>query len=350
MAHDIDKEKVRAGRLEKLRFWRFACAAESPVVTTYNSAPGVPPLLFYHGDWDNGGLYLPRFAAELAYPLVSIAPHVDPVPRTVRQMAEDRLPHLLAAQPQGPYRIGGFCNGATIAYETANLLIAAGHEVELVVLVAPPSLNAGPSFRRLLRIVERLLGPAGPGSSRETQRRVGVVMTRLTALRRLLGYSLGDIRTVVWRKRTIRSAQRRRVATSAKSPDVLAAEKAICDKSRNLNTAYSHAVYAYAPPPIAARVVVFGTGLDDNGRRRPGYDAAYDGRLWANLTPDFLHVAVPGDHYTCIAEHAPALAGKLSAALRSPRQRSPSRKSERQPAPEARRLLVRAPDLTGSAP
>ncbi len=91
MAHDIDKEKVRAGRLEKLRFWRFACAAESPVITTYNAAPGVPPLLFYHGDWDNGGLYLARFAAELAYPLISIAPHGDPVPRTVREMAEEGI-------------------------------------------------------------------------------------------------------------------------------------------------------------------------------------------------------------------------------------------------------------------
>ncbi|WP_460365476.1 SDR family NAD(P)-dependent oxidoreductase, partial [Actinocorallia lasiicapitis] len=42
--------------------------------------------------------------------------------------------HILATQPEGPYRLGGWSFGATLAYETARQLTAAGHEVEFVAL------------------------------------------------------------------------------------------------------------------------------------------------------------------------------------------------------------------------
>ena len=49
------------------------------------------------------------------------------------------LKKIMAAQPKGPYVIGGYCLGGILAYEIASQLQSAGHEVSLVVLVDPPN-------------------------------------------------------------------------------------------------------------------------------------------------------------------------------------------------------------------
>ncbi|MDX6428292.1 MAG: phthiocerol/phenolphthiocerol synthesis type-I polyketide synthase, partial [Streptosporangiaceae bacterium] len=51
---------------------------------------------------------------------------------------EDRcaryVEHLRQAQPEGPFRLGGWSFGGVLAYETARQLVAAGRDVEMVVL------------------------------------------------------------------------------------------------------------------------------------------------------------------------------------------------------------------------
>lgn len=54
---------------------------------------------------------------------------------TVEQMAECYLTELLAVQPAGPYRLGGWSLGGFIAYEMAKSLLAAGHEVQQLILI-----------------------------------------------------------------------------------------------------------------------------------------------------------------------------------------------------------------------
>ena len=49
-------------------------------------------------------------------------------------MAERYLAGLRAVQPHGPYLLAGRCNGATVAYEMAQRLRAAGEEVPLLVV------------------------------------------------------------------------------------------------------------------------------------------------------------------------------------------------------------------------
>ncbi len=46
---------------------------------------------------------------------------------------------ILAAQPEGPYTIGGLCLGGILAYEIAFQLRTAGHQVSLVVVVDSPN-------------------------------------------------------------------------------------------------------------------------------------------------------------------------------------------------------------------
>lgn len=56
---------------------------------------------------------------------------------TVPQMAHENLQELRSLQPQGPYLLGGYSMGGTIAFEMAQQLIASGDKVDLLVLVDP---------------------------------------------------------------------------------------------------------------------------------------------------------------------------------------------------------------------
>jgi len=66
------------------------------------------------------------------YPIISIDPHGlrgEPIPPSIEEMAADRLPLILKTQASGPFLLGGFCNGAMLAFEAARALMAAGHKV-----------------------------------------------------------------------------------------------------------------------------------------------------------------------------------------------------------------------------
>lgn len=52
----------------------------------------------------------------------------------VEERAARYVRHLLEAQPEGAFRLGGWSFGGVLAYETARQLTAAGREVELVAL------------------------------------------------------------------------------------------------------------------------------------------------------------------------------------------------------------------------
>lgn len=115
---------------------------ERKVVYRVGGAAHLPALFFYHGDWTNGGFYLADLARSLGpeLSLVAVAPHGmkgEEIPTSLQDMAADRLPKILALQPQGRFRLGGHCVGGMVAFETARLLIASGHEVELVTMVDP---------------------------------------------------------------------------------------------------------------------------------------------------------------------------------------------------------------------
>lgn len=61
-------------------------------------------------------------------------------------MAKAHIQSLRSVQPQGPYLLGGFCNGGLVAYEMARQLQMEGEHVEPLVLVVP----AYPSILHML--------------------------------------------------------------------------------------------------------------------------------------------------------------------------------------------------------
>jgi amino acid adenylation domain-containing protein len=63
----------------------------------------------------------------------------DPVHTSVTQMAAAYLPQIREVQRRGPYVLAGYCFGSLVAYELAQLLVAEGEPVELLVSFNGPS-------------------------------------------------------------------------------------------------------------------------------------------------------------------------------------------------------------------
>jgi amino acid adenylation domain-containing protein len=118
---------------------------EPPILVLRGDSRGAP-FAFVHGDVRGGGWYCRRLA-ELAAPespfylLPTLGIDGELFPWTVEKMAEMHVAELRREQPNGPYRVGGFCIGGTIAFEMARQLLAAGQRVERLVIVDSAAIN-----------------------------------------------------------------------------------------------------------------------------------------------------------------------------------------------------------------
>lgn len=130
-------------------------------------------LFFLHGDFTGGGFYCVSLARHLGREqgFYMLQPHglTEPiVPQTIEEMADDHLSTLLAFQPEGPYLLGGHCNGALIALEMAHELNRRGQEVDSVLLISPSG-STGQSLASLPYI-----GPLRPGPEGGQPRRLNL--------------------------------------------------------------------------------------------------------------------------------------------------------------------------------
>jgi thioesterase domain-containing protein len=114
------------------------------------------PFFYLHGDWAGRAFYCYPLAQALGsdQPFYLLEPYnFDglPVPPTFEAMAAAHLESMRAIQPEGPYLLGGWCNGGLIAYEMALQLLAQGQQVDLLVLMDADGPH--PTHRRLIRTV-----------------------------------------------------------------------------------------------------------------------------------------------------------------------------------------------------
>ncbi|MGE0221879.1 MAG: alpha/beta fold hydrolase, partial [Acetobacteraceae bacterium] len=121
------------------RAGRTLDGAHDPVVPV--RAEGEGPASF----WVHGGPGDVNWVTELArlsppgqrifaLEAIGLDGEADPLP-TVEAMAEHYVAAMLRAQPQGPYRLGGYSAGGAIAFEMACQLARAGHRVERLTLL-----------------------------------------------------------------------------------------------------------------------------------------------------------------------------------------------------------------------
>jgi glutamate-1-semialdehyde aminotransferase/thioesterase domain-containing protein/acyl carrier protein len=99
-----------------------------------------PPVFLVHGAGGNVLLYR-SLAQYLApdfplYGLQSMGLDGKSQPlRTIEEMADCYVRELRTVQPKGPYYLGGYCLGGTIAYEMAQILRREGEEIPLVAML-----------------------------------------------------------------------------------------------------------------------------------------------------------------------------------------------------------------------
>jgi thioesterase domain-containing protein/acyl carrier protein len=103
------------------------------------------PLMYVHGDFNGGGYYCYRLAQHFngERPLWLLHPHglfTPELPVTIEAMAADNVQTLLA-EWDGPFVLGGHCNGGLVALEMAQQLHARGSRVDAVIMIAPPKLE-----------------------------------------------------------------------------------------------------------------------------------------------------------------------------------------------------------------
>ena len=129
-------------------------AADAPVERWDNLVPlkpdGSRPPLFVVSAGDGNLVGFAHLARRLSpeQPLYGLQPsgldgrHL--LDRGVEEMAERYLARIRETRPHGPYILAGRCNGATVAYEMAQRLRAAGEEVPLLISLDSDPPPAGP--------------------------------------------------------------------------------------------------------------------------------------------------------------------------------------------------------------
>ena len=274
-----------------------------------------PPFFFFHGDLNGAGFYCRDLARHLGdeQPVYAIHPlglDGGQVPTTIEAMAAEHLKLIRELQPHGPYRIGGYCNGGLVAYETARRLAEAGERVEPVVLIAAA---ADTRLRRLRPLVEHIARWLGLGADEAIDYfgRLRFLADRLAGLgtRARLGLALETVATLGHEiAARLRGAPPSLFARTPIPADAGTAVR-VADEllSHETFARYFTAVMAYVPGRFPGKVLVFWP--EGEAPRHPRAP-----RLgWAPLVGDVEVIWVPGDHHTVVTRHAELIARTMLA-------------------------------------
>ena len=284
-----------------------------PPLVALNAGGSRPPLFFLHGDFAGGGFYSRALARALGpeQPVYAVHPHGlggEPVPASIEAMAEDRLPALRAARPEGPYVLGGYCDGALVALEMARRLAAGGASVRAVVLLdalAPPR-----ALRLLARGASILDAARGLPAERGRERLVRWREREETARERLRHHRarLRELARADLEARAVllgRMIGRRLAGRSGRRAPTAGAERATA-LLPELSARYRRAAQAYLPAPYPGRLVVLRSEHAED--RRPDLG-------WSQVSPRVEVHVVPGDHLGCITRHVGTTAARLGACI-----------------------------------
>jgi surfactin family lipopeptide synthetase A len=130
------------------------------------------PFFFLHGQYESDTFYCYPLARSLGsdqpfYALERYSFDGLAVPPSLEAMATAHLKALRAIQPEGPYLLGGWCNGGLISYEMARQLHAEGQRVDLLVLIDPDQLVYPANLRLLHTLISRVGDLLGLGRDKQ---------------------------------------------------------------------------------------------------------------------------------------------------------------------------------------
>jgi aspartate racemase len=301
----FDEPTIEHIATELLKGQKLA-AIESPYVLI-NASGRKTPVFFFHGDFDGGGFFCKTFADVIGAdrPFYALHPHGfhgDSVPLSIEAMAADRIRLIRQVQPRGPYILGGYCNGALIAYHTARLLRAAGQEVAtLLMLVA---LGTNVRFRWLKRITGVTSAMCGDDDAQRQQRFLTVRQKYVDRENLARHYWRATIRLA---KQPPRKQAERLWSFVGKKTGFISGPTPTTNPLANtdppsnaaITAAYSTACDAFVPENYDSQVVLF---WPRDERPFAGGPAAG----WDRVCSRFEVVEVPGNHGGCILRNANA--------------------------------------------
>ncbi|HEY0793552.1 MAG TPA: amino acid adenylation domain-containing protein [Chthoniobacterales bacterium] len=274
-----------------------------------------PPFFGIHGVHGNVLFYRPlALLLGKEQPFYGIQSQgLDGTPIThasVEAMADHYVEELRKVQPSGPYLLGGYSLGGSIAYEMARRLRLAGETVPLLVLI-----DAGNPARpaRLISYRARL-GKAlrDPASLFTVDRLARILAGRIRG-------NTGD-RFLKWNDLYQKAKAHRRGAFRDEAAEI----------DLHVVMVHTRALLAYRPLPFDGTITLFRTRVPE-----PGYQS--DPCLgWESLAQGGIEVhEMPGAHLELFsAEHVHAVASTLEDCIQSALERS----NKRQPAASPQNL------------
>jgi acyl-CoA synthetase (AMP-forming)/AMP-acid ligase II/thioesterase domain-containing protein len=270
----FETSTIRALTERLVRDRQFEVATVASTLSKSNRTP----LVYFHGD-PFGGRYVRKLAnlLENVQAITVVSPHgLDdkPIPDSIEAMAADRLPSILGVQPRGPFRLGGYCVGGLVAFEAARLLAKAGEEVEVVILVDPPTINADPLVQNILSKLSRLKRNFNwPSES--------IIISIWISLAKFERYSKMAVSNKFY---GLTRAVFRRLSALTKWGDNKSGLNDLQTESQRASPfeKYASAMSRYAPSPLPVPVVYF--------------SSEYSGVAWRHVSPNLKMIELAGDH------------------------------------------------------
>jgi amino acid adenylation domain-containing protein len=260
------------------------------------------PFFLLHGYFD-GGLYAVNLSRHLGpeQPFYALHPHDsdgadEPIPPTIEAMAEDHYRVIRTIQPHGPYALGGFCNGAHVAYEIARMMRDAGERVDVLAIFSTRAPARSLHLRKAVAFFARVRG-----LSRDQE-----VLSYL-AWRRRAGH-LTPKRFLPLLLRRLTSARVGGGSAGAAADGETPESAPLEYRFDGRGFAYADAISRYAPGPYDGTItLVWG---------REAYDPSDDPvKAWSAFAKRVEFHLVPGGANSSLTNHADAVAAVLRDAL-----------------------------------
>jgi amino acid adenylation domain-containing protein len=216
------------------------------------------------------------------------------LPVTIEETAAQYVRLIREIQPTGPYALVGWCNGGTLAFETAHQLLEAGEVVSRVFMI---DTWVPGYFKRLGRFRSKLAD-----YSYRWQLILADWATVKSGKKSLWGF-IAD-------RSTVRRFFRREQVAEAGAEPAYATARAYDHWLLNYTSAM---LDAYEPKPIKGRLTIFRSSSEPAGR-------FLDPNLgWGEMSEDGVDlIVVPGDHFTVFKDPGASIIAKgIEAAIRS---------------------------------
>jgi pimeloyl-ACP methyl ester carboxylesterase len=205
--------------------------------------------------------------------------------------------HIAAIQqqtPHGPYLLGGYCVGATVAVEIARQLVEQGEEV-IHLLLIEPSLLSNQLIRGIWPIVDR----------------VGQIL-KWDLKRKSHYFHRYGVAFDFWLWKSPRSkfiALCHRLGFANRTGCITAYEEDEFDREiREMFETLDYAIYVLASRLYNLRSLSVPTTVYFPEESPPSHRVANRAR---EISSTVRFETVPGDHFTCLTEHTSELADKL---------------------------------------